>query len=84
MGSCLLYPIQIKRLREEGEMYKQAHAKKKQQVKDLEAEIDKSKGQILEITGSDMQQTLMEKSLLQRDKASLQAALTEKDRQASA
>ena len=65
-------------------MYKQAHAKKKQQVKDLEAEIDKSKGQILEITGSDMQQTLMEKSLLQRDKASLQAALTEKDRQASA
>ena len=64
-------------------MYKQAHAKKKQQVKDLEAEIVQSKGQISEITGSDMQQTLIEKSLLQREKGALQAALSEKDQQAS-
>ena len=78
-----LCPSQIKRLREEGRLYMQAHGNKKQQVKELEGQVAKLTGRVSALAGGDMQQSLMEKIVLQKEKASLQAALEDKDRQVS-
>ena len=52
-------------------------------MKELEGQVAKLTGRVSALAGGDMQQSLMEKIVLQKEKASLQAALEDRDRQVS-
>jgi len=75
---------EIKRLRDEGDLFKLGHSSKKKQVLELEETLFQTQSQLSKMAGEDMQSTLSAVTMLQQEKAQLQDSLKIKDKQITA